>query len=1345
MVFRNLLKGLLLAAVMLIGIDAAATVPVSGNYYIKNVKLDKYVKVTGAYAAEPNAATKADASNIRVGVVGKLADGTYQMNSLASTYGADNTPVECYDYVGRALSIGSAMLQGELKGHSTDSVDKAIKVMKDFVESYAYMRLLPVEGKADTYLSVNTIPSLEKDANGKEALRVMVKLGKIKEATDDAAWVYLKSLVRKYLGESQTDQGLKDKVLRNLDNVSLGKTYLLGGDSYSTFDYVAVDPNNIVAPNDYFLWKLIPYTAADVTESGVYKVHNVGNGLYVKVTEKYYAKPNATEDEATEIHVTSNGTVQGLNGGKGTKVTSLGCTLGKEEIEISNYVSRGIAIGQALAKAMLKDKVSDAKQQAALDYLNKFVTENAYMVLEPVAGTDYVYAYATFPVIPDSVKDVIVKYGVTKGVAVKPANRGEVWQYLLNLVKYYLGEENNKTNSTLKRLVLNNIDNIKEGVTYYLKADADNTFGYVEAANANLQDKTLWWGTEVEKTDAKAESGFYKIHNIGLDKYVNVESKYYARPNVDADAATPIHVGLNAQNPDGSWDLNSLAGNTDGGTYVECYDYVDRAINIGKAAVASILEKTNTSDENKQKADEYLEKFVKENAYMSIRPVPGQDNAFYAFATIPAVPDTIKNIIVRKGVDLTAADGTVYPKPVNEEDVWRYLKDIVRYYLSKSKTDSKLKSIVLNNIDKVTDGHTYYLNGDDDLTFGIVDATEADYTSQNLWWGFDKAFTPTPFSGYYRIRNAQGVDGKEYVNVISHFTARPNLTREEAQKAPGSVIYVKADSTRDAVSLPVTSLRSQGIEVKDYLDGISLCFNNIAAATAQLAADYLSDSTNYGSQESYKKYQQFVPMIEPLITDMAKTVDWNTYVEPTLTSTGDSAYFLLATVPDVAEYCSEANDLLKLMGKDKQWLHDKLASKFGTINTNSGTGKLKKAVLDLTLLIDDPDAFWSFLKQKGINMLNNDNYYQKVIAILPKEAVDILRNNLANVKYGTTYCLTQDKYLTLDFAERDSCTENDAAKWVLEPFTEADAQVDVDTEFAYTTNLYTPGKGLNATEDVHYYTTGFYDFDAQLLGGTEAYTASKTEKYVKKQGKSNVVYYLVKLDKVESSVIPAHTPVVLRSADENGISLKPVGTPTTPAIESDSVINENVTFNQFNTVEQAKNTLLTVADKLKAPRKKVIVGDETGDNLLRGSLLGKNEANSHYLTLEINTMIEPMEDGKTTLNADGLGFWKDWQVDYLKANKAYLYAVANDKFPGFDPDYYEYFDEDGTNAPSYILEFDDEHNYTAVTDVTAAKTVQSVTYVNVAGQQAAEPFEGVNIVITRYTDGTQSATKALLK
>lgn len=50
---------------------------------------------------------------------------------------------------------------------------------------------------------------------------------------------------------------------------------------------------------------------------------------------------------------------------------------------------------------------------------------------------------------------------------------------------------------------------------------------------------------------------------------------------------------------------------------------------------------------------------------------------------------------------------------------------------------------------------------------------------------------------------------------------------------------------------------------------------------------------------------------------------------------------------------------------------------------------------------------------------------------------------------------------------------------------------------------------------------------------------------------------------------------------------------------------------------------------------------------------------------------------------------------------------------------------------------------TAVKDVNAQKNVAGVQYVNAAGQMSTVPFEGINVKVTSYTDGTKAATKVI--
>lgn len=61
----------------------------------------------------------------------------------------------------------------------------------------------------------------------------------------------------------------------------------------------------------------------------------------------------------------------------------------------------------------------------------------------------------------------------------------------------------------------------------------------------------------------------------------------------------------------------------------------------------------------------------------------------------------------------------------------------------------------------------------------------------------------------------------------------------------------------------------------------------------------------------------------------------------------------------------------------------------------------------------------------------------------------------------------------------------------------------------------------------------------------------------------------------------------------------------------------------------------------------------------------------------------------------------------------------------------------------YPLNLDANKVATGVNDVNSAKEVKGVSYFNMMGVESAQPFEGVNIMVTTYTDGTQSAAKVL--
>ena len=50
----------------------------------------------------------------------------------------------------------------------------------------------------------------------------------------------------------------------------------------------------------------------------------------------------------------------------------------------------------------------------------------------------------------------------------------------------------------------------------------------------------------------------------------------------------------------------------------------------------------------------------------------------------------------------------------------------------------------------------------------------------------------------------------------------------------------------------------------------------------------------------------------------------------------------------------------------------------------------------------------------------------------------------------------------------------------------------------------------------------------------------------------------------------------------------------------------------------------------------------------------------------------------------------------------------------------------------------------AITTITGDKLVKSVRYFNLAGEESAEPQQGVNIKVTSYSDGTRSSEKVVI-
>ena len=92
----------------------------------------------------------------------------------------------------------------------------------------------------------------------------------------------------------------------------------------------------------------------------------------------------------------------------------------------------------------------------------------------------------------------------------------------------------------------------------------------------------------------------------------------------------------------------------------------------------------------------------------------------------------------------------------------------------------------------------------------------------------------------------------------------------------------------------------------------------------------------------------------------------------------------------------------------------------------------------------------------------------------------------------------------------------------------------------------------------------------------------------------------------------------------------------------------------------------------------------------------------------------------------------------LKEGKMYNFHAVIRKVAGNS--------KDGENYEVYPTDLDpQEPIITAINGVVVNGNVKSVKYVNVAGIVSDKPFQGVNIVVTEYTDGSRTTTKMLKK
>ncbi|MBR5169121.1 MAG: hypothetical protein IKW85_00970 [Muribaculaceae bacterium] len=122
-----------------------------------------------------------------------------------------------------------------------------------------------------------------------------------------------------------------------------------------------------------------------------------------------------------------------------------------------------------------------------------------------------------------------------------------------------------------------------------------------------------------------------------------------------------------------------------------------------------------------------------------------------------------------------------------------------------------------------------------------------------------------------------------------------------------------------------------------------------------------------------------------------------------------------------------------------------------------------------------------------------------------------------------------------------------------------------------------------------------------------------------------------------------------------------------------------------------------------------------------------------YFTNDVRVTCEGYETEFELRDADGNVMERDEDGNYYSLDHTKEYFVfAGDKERG------SFSFGDTYKDVNLVI-----NNLTAVEDIVADKAVANVVYFNLAGQQSAQPVEGVNIVVTTYTDGSTTTAKVI--
>lgn len=555
------LRSFLVALMLPLALGMFAQKPASGTYKIKNASTGKYITIQGRYYAKPDGTTGDDIT-VGVGIAnydfdGTTAtpDGSYRLYSLGGSYNGTN--IEIFDYLDKAVTlaknIGSQKISqvinkyiennlkskyGDAWASKTDAEKEAAiaaAMNSNFWNSTTYAEIVDmldelakevIDAYKVDYGFVSVIPSADGTQLKVAVPTIPVSVDKACQAfTGKDAWTWACAKIVSTLEERGSDATLQALVKNNLEKIAPGKTYYLTADSDGTFGFT----ESATDATSYWTMEL-QTEATDKLVSGLYMIQNTGTSKFVEVLEKYYAKPDVevTDPEAVSFD----------------DIAKLGMNLEIGRIDrndenlyqITDISSNGASIAAYTAKTISLAKTTvlntmDSKQstmtsiidkinsmlgtdvtyaearQDVSDFVDTYAEAYGNLKLEAQSGDNETKLYVQIPTIPDFLHFFYQWY--------KKDASANLLDWIKSQVRNYLA--NSGTNETLKKLVLNNLDNVQEGAKYYLTADNDDTFGYYDATAGGSND--VW------KLVVPSVKQYVRIMNAEDNSYVNITGK----------------------------------------------------------------------------------------------------------------------------------------------------------------------------------------------------------------------------------------------------------------------------------------------------------------------------------------------------------------------------------------------------------------------------------------------------------------------------------------------------------------------------------------------------------------------------------------------------------------------------------------------------------------------------------------------------------------------------------------------------------------------------------------------------------------------------------------------------